>query len=207
MKNEILLALVRHGLGFLAAYLVAKGVLSAENADSLTSVLTQVIGGTALGGGALIASIVNKKGLIETKPVEKVVLQPPPSDVRPPKGYYLSDKSLSILNQVDVKLKTLFTTAIIDSPYDFICYHGLRTDEQQREMIQSGASRVKHSKHQDGRAVDFGIWKNGKIDWDNYEAYTAVANHIKNVAVRLNIDIVWGGDWPNFKDFVHIELA
>jgi peptidoglycan L-alanyl-D-glutamate endopeptidase CwlK len=82
----------------------------------------------------------------------------------------------------------------------------LRTAAEQEEMLKSGASWVSRSKHQDGKAVDFGIWRAGLIDWNDHAAYREVACHIKEVAARLNIKIVWGGDWKK-RDMVHIEIA
>lgn len=194
-------SIARFLLAGLSVYLGSKG-LDSSTTDNVVALIANLLPGLAVGGVSLAwsAKDVQTRGGV----VAPVIV--PRETERPPKGYHLSDRSLGILQSVNPKLLELFTTAIIDSPFDFTCYHGLRTQAEQDEMLRTGASRVSHSKHQDGLAVDFFVWVNGECSWSDAEAYREVANHIKDCASRLNIPIVWGGDWKSFKDMVHIEL-
>jgi peptidoglycan L-alanyl-D-glutamate endopeptidase CwlK len=50
-----------------------------------------------------------------------------------------------------------------------------------------------------------GIPENGEIRWD-WPLYHPMADAMKKAANELNVKIVWGGDWRNFKDGPHFEL-
>jgi peptidoglycan L-alanyl-D-glutamate endopeptidase CwlK len=62
------------------------------------------------------------------------------------------------------------------------------------------------SRHLTGKAVDIMVYVNGKGTWEN-KYYTQVANHIKQKAKELDVDIIWGGDWRTLVDSVHFELS
>ena len=203
MNKSMINSVLRLFMGGVSYYLISKGV-DAGVVDNLNTVVTSIAGGTAIAGAAIAWSASDKR--VANGKTEKVDFSTG-EVVRPPKGYSLSARSKGILAEVDPRLGELFTTAIIDSPHDFTIYHGLRTQQEQNEMLRTRASRVQRSKHQDGKAVDiFIIGKDGGADWDDIKAYTAVANHVKACSVRLNIPIVWGGDWENLRDYVHFEL-
>lgn len=218
MSNIIVMALMRHFIGFAGAYLVSKGILSPD----VTGQLMELIIGLLMGGTAIGASVMDKKQLVPRgTPIAGRLTETPDANwepmpepvkvlhdkLRPPKGFTLSKRSHQILCSVEPKLYDLFETAIINSPHDITVYHGMRSEAEQAEMIKNGASKVARSKHQDGKAVDFFVvGDDGKPDWESTDKYKEVAEHIKDCAARLGIDIVWGGDWRNFKDFVHIEL-
>lgn len=203
MLNKLMInSIARLLMGGVSYYLVSKG-FDQGLVDNLNTAVTSLIGGTAVAGLAIAWSSNDKKAIAQN--AEKVTFDQPA--IKPPKGYRLSQRSLGILKGVDSKLAELFTTAIIDSPHDFTIYHGLRTQEEQNEMLRTGASQVKHSKHQDGLAIDlFIIGSDGKPDWNNIQAYKDVSDHVKECSRRLNIPIKWGGDWTDFKDYVHYEL-
>lgn len=48
------------------------------------------------------------------------------------------------------------------------------------------------------------------IDWDDELGFYHFAGFVKGMAAILGIEVVWGGDWPNFidgkKDLAHWEL-
>ena len=116
-------------------------------------------------------------------------------------------KSLERLAGVKEPLQTLAKSAITDSPYDFSISNGLRTIEEQRVLVANGKSKTMKSKHLTGDAFDIAVFdENGKLTWD-LRYYKAVATHIKNVAAKLGIKIVWGGDWKTFIDGPHFELS
>ena len=212
MNKPMINSVLRLLMGGVSYYLISKGI-DAGTVDQLNTLVASLAGGTAVAGAAIAWSASDKRAATtavatteEAGVAEKVDFSTGVT-VRPPKGYSLSARSKGILAGVDARLGELFTTAIIDSPHDFTIYHGLRSATEQAEMLRTRASRVQRSKHQDGLAVDiFIIGRDGKPDWNDIGAYTAVANHVKACSIRLNIPIVWGGDWENLRDYVHFEL-
>lgn len=90
------------------------------------------------------------------------------------------------------------------------CVH--RTVEEQRELYASGRTKpgtivtyvdgtTKKSQHNyvPSRALDFAVLVGGKAVWA-MEEYQNAATHFKSHG------LVWGGDWPRFKDACHLEL-
>jgi len=121
-------------------------------------------------------------------------------------AYRLSKKSLDRLAGIKAPLQALAKAAIVDSPYDFSITCGLRTIEEQKVLVATGKSRTMKSRHLTGNAFDIAVFVDGKITWD-LKYYKAVATHIKKVAAKLGIKIVWGGDWKSFIDGPHFELS
>lgn len=120
--------------------------------------------------------------------------------------YKLGKRSLDNLVGVKQPLITLFKEAITDSPYDFVITCGLRTIEQQKVLVATGKSTTMKSKHLTGNAVDIACFdENGKITWDS-KYYKKVATHIKAIAKKQGVAIVYGGDWISFKDYPHFQL-
>jgi peptidoglycan L-alanyl-D-glutamate endopeptidase CwlK len=95
--------------------------------------------------------------------------------------------------------------AIKESPLDFSITEGLRTKERQQELFSAGKSQTMNSRHLTGKAVDIAVIKDGTVTWD-FKYYQLVADHIKGVATKLGIPLVWGGDWVSFRDGPHFEL-
>jgi peptidoglycan L-alanyl-D-glutamate endopeptidase CwlK len=95
----------------------------------------------------------------------------------------------------------------------FIVTEGLRTRERQVQLVARGASRTMHSRHLTGHAVDLAYWlddgdgvpENGEVRWD-WPLYAELGAAVKAVAAELGIPIIWGGDWPSFRDGPHFEL-
>jgi peptidoglycan L-alanyl-D-glutamate endopeptidase CwlK len=121
-------------------------------------------------------------------------------------AWKLGKKSLERLAGVKEPLQNVIKTAIVDSPYDFSITCGLRTVEEQKVLVATGKSRTMKSKHLTGDAVDIAVFVDGKLTWD-LKYYKVVATHIKKVAAKLGIKIVWGGDWKSFIDGPHFELS
>lgn len=121
-------------------------------------------------------------------------------------AYKFGVRSKSNLSGVKPQLQALFTEAITNSPFDFVVTCGLRTIEEQRVLVATGKSTTMKSKHLTGNAVDIACFdEQGKITW-NAKYYRAVANHIKKIAAKQGVKIVWGGDWKNFIDMPHFQL-
>ncbi len=95
----------------------------------------------------------------------------------------------------------------------FIVTEGLRARERQQHLVAIGASQTMNSRHLTGHAVDLAYWlddgdavpENGEIRWD-WPLYEQLARAMKAAAQDLGVPIVWGGDWPRFRDGPHFEL-
>ena len=116
-----------------------------------------------------------------------------------------SDRSLRNLKGIHPDLRRVMDRALQESPLDFIVIEGLRTEERQRELVKSGASRTMKSRHITGHAVDIlPIGPNGpRFDWP---LYRKIAPAIKAAAKTEGVKITWGGDWESFPDGPHFEL-
>tara|TARA_R100000458_G_C8268553_1_gene243380 strand:+ start:903 stop:1286 length:384 start_codon:yes stop_codon:yes gene_type:complete len=94
---------------------------------------------------------------------------------------------------------------------DVTIIEGVRSAERQEELLKKGATKVKYSKHMEGKAVDLAPYP---IDWENRDGFHYMGGMIRGIAKQLNIPIRWGGDWDSdgdvkdngFDDLVHIEI-
>jgi hypothetical protein len=86
---------------------------------------------------------------------------------------------------------------------------GVRTPEQQREMVRRGWSQTEKSAHVSARALD--LWpvnpKTGKLDADYEEGYGKIAAAMRKAAADEGVAVQWGGDWKGFVDRPHWQLA
>jgi peptidoglycan L-alanyl-D-glutamate endopeptidase CwlK len=119
--------------------------------------------------------------------------------------YRLSNRSKQRLVGIRPDLITVVTTAILLTEVDFTILEGLRTEERQRKLVDSGASTTMNSRHLTGHAVDLGAYVDGEVRWD-WPLYYKIAYAMKGAAERHNIEIVWGGDWKSFPDGPHFQL-
>ena len=119
--------------------------------------------------------------------------------------FSFGNKSKERLSGVHPDLVKVMEEAIKESPLDFSITEGLRTKERQQELFSAGKSQTMNSRHLTGKAVDIAVIKDGTVTWD-FKYYQIVADHIKGVATKLGIPLVWGGDWVSFKDGPHFEL-
>lgn len=88
---------------------------------------------------------------------------------------------------------------------EFIVTEGVRTPERQRQLVASGASQTMASRHLTGHAVDLAALVDGAVRWD-WPLYDRLALAVKRAAADEGVPIVWGGDWPKFRDGPHFEL-
>lgn len=119
--------------------------------------------------------------------------------------FSFGNKSKERLSGVHPDLVKVIEEAIKESPLDFSITEGLRTKERQQELFSAGKSQTMNSRHLTGKAVDIAVIKDGTVTWD-FKYYQLVADHIKGVATKLGIPLVWGGDWVSFRDGPHFEL-
>lgn len=201
MNKLIVSSVIRHILTVVATLLAAKGI--SIDAGTVTSI-TDLIVGLMLGGSVMVQSYVEKsKG---DKVLKENPIIEPESTKLAPKGFFLSERSMNNLKGVNKDLVKVIQTAIINSPYDFVVTEGIRSAAKQAEMLRTKKSQVRHSKHQDGLAIDIMAYdENGKGTWD-MRYYEAIAAHIQEVARLEGTTITWGGSWTTLKDGVHFQI-
>ena len=116
--------------------------------------------------------------------------------------FRFSKRSLSNLQHVAEPLVRVVHRALQITEVDFVVIEGLRTVEQQRKHVQSGASQTMNSKHLTGDAVDLMAWAAGRASWE-MPYYFKIAEAMRLAAIEEKVSIRWGGAWtvqdlPNF---------
>ena len=120
-------------------------------------------------------------------------------------GFFFGQRSLVNLAPTNQLLQAVAHCAVQRSTVDFTVYHGLRSDEEQRDMLARGVSWVNRSRHQDGDAIDvMALDKNGKGTWEP-APYYEIAKAFYSCGNEKGIPITWGGEW-RVKDLVHFEV-
>lgn len=125
-------------------------------------------------------------------------------------NFKFSQKSLEKLASVDVKLQTLAKKVLEISPIDFSITCGLRTKEEQEQLVKEGKSKTIYSKHLLGKAIDILPCKE-KYNKPT-DIFILVGLFIAK-AKELNINIRVGALWDynstkdnNFIDAYHIQV-
>jgi peptidoglycan L-alanyl-D-glutamate endopeptidase CwlK len=117
------------------------------------------------------------------------------------------------LETCDRRLITLCREAIL--VVDFTVLYGHRSNEEQDELYAQGRTKpgniVTNKKGGESihntfpsRAVDLAPWP---IDWNDLTRFGELAGVMKAIAHDMMIPLQWGGDWPNFKDYVHFQIS
>ena len=94
--------------------------------------------------------------------------------------------------------------------YDFAVLCGYRGEKEQNEAFNTGHSKLQFpkSKHNimPAEAVDCAPFP---ISWakDMEYRFKEMADVILLVADNKKINLVWGGNWINFKDMPHFQLV
>ena len=109
-------------------------------------------------------------------------------------AFKLSKRSLARLEGVNPKLVTVVKTAITISKIDFGVICGLRTIEEQRELVAKGASQTMKSKHIDGNAVDLMAYIGSRGSWE-MNLYDDIADAMKIAADEEDVSLRWGAAW------------
>lgn len=108
--------------------------------------------------------------------------------------YTFSERSLKELVGVDPALVGLVGLTLRRSDVDFVIIDGIRSREEQVELVRKGASHTLDSKHLIGQAVDLAPYINGKVRWE-VESCCMIASAMQYCSEKLNIGIRWGGVW------------
>ena len=109
-------------------------------------------------------------------------------------AFNLSQRSLDKLEGVDERLVAVVKYAITETKVDFGVIQGLRTIEEQRELVAKGASQTMKSKHIDGLAVDLMAYVGSRASWE-LNLYDEIADAIKKAAEVFDVGICWGAAW------------
>lgn len=114
-------------------------------------------------------------------------------------AFNLGEKSRHELLGVHPSLVLVVERAILVTAQDFSVHDGLRTEDEQREYVRTGASKTMQSKHLPqvdgyGHAVDLVPFINGQLRWE-WEPIYAIAAAVHHAALELDVELVWGGVW------------
>ena len=123
--------------------------------------------------------------------------------------YKFGKRSQERLRGVNVKLVNVLNELI--KMMDVTVIEGLRSADRQKELLAKGATKVKYSKHMEGKAVDIAPYP---IDWEDRDRFYYMGGMLRGIAQQLGVKVRFGGDWDgdgetkdnNFDDLVHIEL-
>jgi peptidoglycan LD-endopeptidase CwlK len=119
--------------------------------------------------------------------------------------FRFSAASYEQLAGVRPELVAVATLALSRSEIDFGITDGMRTIEEQKELVAKGASWTMNSKHLKGLAIDVIAYVNGKGRWEG-PLYEKIAEAFRSASADLDVPIVWGGSWSQ-KDGCHFELT
>lgn len=108
--------------------------------------------------------------------------------------FQLSQRSLDKLDGVKPELVEVVKRAIELTTVDFGVIEGLRTEEQQKALVEKGASQTMKSKHLTGNAVDLMAYVGGRGCWE-LNVYDEIADAMKEAAKELGVSIRWGAAW------------
>ena len=117
-------------------------------------------------------------------------------------AYKLSTRSREKLIGVKGELKEVVCLAITYTKIDFGVIEGVRTENRQRVLVESGASKTMKSKHLDGRAVDLMAYVDGRGCWE-LNVYDEVADAMKRAAIEVDVTVRWGAAWtvPDIREW------
>ena len=116
--------------------------------------------------------------------------------------FELSSRSLNKLEGVEDNLVAVVTNAIELTKVDFGVICGMRTQEEQQELVDKGASQTMKSLHLEGRAVDLMAYVGSRGSWE-LNMYDDIADAIKEASQKLDVGIRWGGAWtiPDLREW------
>jgi len=116
-------------------------------------------------------------------------------------SFKLSQRSLDKLVGVDKRLVAVVHHAITVTKVDFGVICGLRTVEEQKELVAKGASQTLKSKHLEGLAVDLMAYIGSRGSWE-IKLYDEIADAMREGAVKEGVTLRWGAAWhKNLNDW------
>ena len=106
-------------------------------------------------------------------------------------SFKLSRRSLDRLEGIDDRLQAVVKMAITMTKTDFGVVQGMRTLEQQKELVDKGASQTMKSKHLEGKAFDIMAYINGRASWE-LSVYDDLADAVKEAATTTRMFLFAG---------------
>lgn len=121
----------------------------------------------------------------------------------------LSDRSKKELATCHPELRRLMeavASELGDVGFEVICGHRNKSDQMKAYYDKKSKLKWPESRHNSlpSQAVDLVPLP---IDWKNRAAFHRLSKLIKAVAEKMQIDVVWGGDWLGFPDLPHWQLG
>ena len=108
--------------------------------------------------------------------------------------FKLSTRSETKLEGLDPRLVAVVKLAIHKLKLDFGVICGMRTMEEQRELVEKGASQTMKSKHLQGYAVDLMAYIGSRASWE-LNLYDDIADAMAEAAREVDVPIRWGAAW------------
>lgn len=109
-------------------------------------------------------------------------------------AFSLSKRSLERLEGIDDALRAVTERAIEYTKVDFGVTCGLRTIEEQKELVEAGASQTMNSKHIPGLAVDVVAYIGPRISWE-LNLYDDIADAFAEAGREMGVSLRWGAAW------------
>jgi len=109
-------------------------------------------------------------------------------------SFKLSQRSLDKLEGVHPDMVKCVKSAIEWTTVDFGVICGMRTEAEQRELVDKGASQTMASKHLEGLAVDLMAYCGSRASWE-LNLYDDIADAMAKAAKTHNVAIKWGAAW------------
>lgn len=117
-------------------------------------------------------------------------------------AFKFGTRSEKELAGVKPQLVAAVRRALVLSPVDFSVHDGLRTLEEQKKLLASGASTTLNSKHLSGDAVDLVPYVGGKLRWE-WPLIYPIAEAMRKASQELGVPLRWGGAWD--QDFTFTD--
>ena len=108
--------------------------------------------------------------------------------------FRLSTRSMSRLEGINPEIINVVTEAIKLTRVDFGVTCGIRTVEEQKKLVDSGASQTMKSKHLEGRAVDLVAYVGSNVSWQ-LNMYDDIADAMAMASRKLDVPLKWGAAW------------
>tara|TARA_R110002124_G_scaffold16889_1_gene71633 strand:- start:546 stop:1004 length:459 start_codon:yes stop_codon:yes gene_type:complete len=108
--------------------------------------------------------------------------------------FKLSARSEAKLEGLDPRLAAVVKSAIHRTKIDFGVICGMRTMEEQKALVEKGASQTMKSKHLQGYAVDLMAYIGSRASWE-LNLYDDIADAMAEAAREVDVPIRWGAAW------------
>ena len=109
-------------------------------------------------------------------------------------SFKLSQRSLYKLEGVHPDMVKCVKSAIEYTKVDFGVICGMRTEQEQKELVAKGASTTMRSKHLEGLAVDLMAYVGSRASWE-LNLYDDIADAMAKASKTHGVPIKWGAAW------------